>query len=181
MRSNLVLGVLAGACLGPWSAWAQPNFDFSGFAAKAKEKVEVRLDPSTIRLAGEFLSSRNPEEERTKKLLAGIQGVQVNSFEYAEKGAYRPEDLEPLRRQFQGDGWARIVNVKEQNETSEIYVRTESGKTTGLAIISAEPKELTFVYINGTIDLAQVADLPGKFGIPKIPIPDAQKQKGKAK
>ena len=50
-------------------------------------------------------------------------------------------------------------------------------KMTGPAIISVEPKDLKFVYINGMIDLSQPADLPGNFGIPKTSIPDAQKGK----
>jgi hypothetical protein len=35
-------------------------------------------------------------------------------------------------------------------------------------IISAEPKELTIVSIDGTLDLKQLAGLGGQFGIPKI-------------
>jgi hypothetical protein len=38
----------------------------------------------------------------------------------------------------------------------------------GIVIISAEPKELTFVNIVGPLEVDQLADLGGEFGIPKV-------------
>jgi hypothetical protein len=49
-----------------------------------------------------------------------------------------------------------------------VFVKQEKGQVAGVAIIAAEPKELTIVSIDGTIDLAQLAALGGQFGIPKI-------------
>ena len=55
-----------------------------------------------------------------------------------------------------------------------ITVWTEKGTVTGLAVIAAEPKELTFVYIDGLINPEQLAGLGGQFGIPKVEVhPDS--------
>jgi hypothetical protein len=49
----------------------------------------------------------------------------------------------------------------------------------GIIVISAEPRELTFVNIVGPIEVDQLADLGGEFGIPKLHHQDASKpQKG---
>ncbi len=50
-----------------------------------------------------------------------------------------------------------------------MYVRNENKKVTGVAIIAAEPKELTVVNIVGPVDLDSIAELSGHLGIPKIP------------
>jgi len=42
-------------------------------------------------------------------------------------------------------------------------------KPAGVAILAAEPKELTIVNIAGSIDLASLSEMGGHFNIPKIP------------
>jgi hypothetical protein len=48
----------------------------------------------------------------------------------------------------------------------------------GLAIISAEPRQLTLVNIIGPIDLEKLSQLQGQLGIPKLDI-DFSNGKGK--
>jgi hypothetical protein len=48
----------------------------------------------------------------------------------------------------------------------------------GLAVLSAEPKELTVVNIVGPVDLEKLAKLEGNLGIPDLGI---QPGKGKTK
>jgi hypothetical protein len=85
------------------------------------------------------------------------------------------EDLEPIRAQLRTPGWNRIISSQSKEETSEIYTRTEQGKVVGFAIIAAEPKELTVVAIEGSIDLKDLSKLKS-LGVPSIPVPD---KKGK--
>jgi hypothetical protein len=44
----------------------------------------------------------------------------------------------------------------------------------GLAIIASEPREFTIVNIVGSIDLAKLHRLEGKFGIPRLDVPDGK-------
>jgi hypothetical protein len=72
------------------------------------------------------------------------------------------------------------VGVKSnEGETDEIYLRKENGKLTGVAVIAAEPKELTVVNIVGPIDLDSLAELGGHFHIPTMDT--AKKDTGKQK
>ena len=43
----------------------------------------------------------------------------------------------------------------EDREHVEVFVKQEKDQVAGVAIIAAEPKELTIVTIDGTIDLAR--------------------------
>lgn len=153
----------------------QPRLEISGlekFEAKAVETVEVTLDKSLLQLAAKFLSSKKPDEAKVKELVAGLQGVYVRRFEFEKEGVYSPADLEALRSQLRTPGWSRIVGVRslKGGDNVDVYISNTESKINGLAIIAAEPKELTVVNIVGSIDLDKLSELEGQFGIPKLGI-----------
>jgi Domain of unknown function (DUF4252) len=140
--------------------------------AKASEVVNVQLDGALIQLASRFLSEKDPDEAKVKRLVGGLKGIYVKSFEFDERGQYSLSDVDDLRAQLRGPSWARIVGAssKRKGENSEVYLKTEGGQITGLAIIVTDPKELTIVNIVGNIRPEDVRDLGGHLGIPKIDI-----------
>jgi len=150
-----------------------------GLAAKAKESVDITLDSNLLQMAGGFLAGNGKDKDGKdlKAVLAGLKAITVRSFEFNEAGQYRIEDLEPIRAQLRTPGWSKIISSQKKDEISEIYTRIEQGKVVGFAIISAEPKELAVVAIEGSINLSDLSKLGG-LGVPAIPIPD-QGKKGK--
>ena len=57
---------------------------------------------------------------------------------------------------------------KRTHENNEIYVMKDAhDNIAGIAILVAEPKELTVVNIVGPVDLDKLSALDGKFGIPE--------------
>jgi len=60
------------------------------------------------------------------------------------------------------------VDVKGKGDDAEVFLRSDGQKVTGLAVIALEPKELTVVHVEGTLDPESLGKLGGKFGIPKI-------------
>jgi hypothetical protein len=148
----------------------QFEFHLDHLAAKASDTVDLSLNGSTLQFAAKFLDSHDPDESRVKKLIASIEGIYIKNFEFKSEGAYTPADLDSVRNQLKAPEWSRIVGVKsaEDGETAEVYVRTENKKITGVAILAAEPKELTVVNIVGPVDLDSLAELSGHFGLPKL-------------
>ena len=165
------IGLLIGFCwLGPGFAAAQQlNLNFDKLAARASNTVDVKLDGGLLRLATKFMDD-DDDEVQVKKLVANLKGIYVKSFEFKNTGEYTDADIAAFRAQLHAPEWERMVNVqsKEDGENVEVYVKTENGKTAGLAIIAAEPKELTLVNITGNIDLDSLTDLGGHFGIPEV-------------
>jgi Domain of unknown function (DUF4252) len=128
------------------------NLDFPNLAAQAKEKAEVDLDAAALTVLGQM--------PQTKGALSGVSGVFVRHYEFAAAGAYSDSDLDPLRRQVEGDAaWSRIVSVKEAGESTQIFALKTGGAPGGLLVISAEPKEVTVVEILGTVDLAHLQEV----------------------
>jgi hypothetical protein len=164
MKTLLIATVMGALAWVPASAQSL-NLDFSALASKARAKNEVTLDSNSLqllRLAGS-LSKDDKGKGKTddiSKVLSGIEGVVVRNYEFEKAGEYADRDLDPLRAQVgSGSGWSRIVNVKESDETTEIYVHSQSGKADGMLLIAAEAKELTVVHISGSVQLAQLQDV----------------------
>jgi hypothetical protein len=139
------------------------NLDFSALAAKATEKNEITLDGDTLRTFQQAAADKKDQKggsDAAAKLFGELQGVAVRNYKFAATGAYSDRDLEPLHQQVgSASGWTRIVNVKDKDESTEIYVYNQGGKTAGMLVIAAEPKELSVVHISGAVQLAQLQDI----------------------
>jgi hypothetical protein len=139
-------------------------------AAKASNVTNVTLDGSLLKLAGQAMSQKASTSNSQKKasaadLIHRLKGIYVKSFEFDSPGEYSKADLESVTRQLESGGWKSIVHVEEKKsgETTGIYVMQEGGETVGMAIVAAEPKELTVVNLVGPIDLSQLGGL-GSLG-----------------
>jgi hypothetical protein len=148
-------------------------------ASKAAEVVDVTLDDSMLKLASKFIAAdRDPDSAEVQDLIKNLKGVYVKSFEFDKEGEYSDADIEAIRSQLKSSAWSKMVGVrsKRDNELSEVYLMTEGAtqKILGLAIIAAEPKELTVVNIVGPIDIDKLSALEGKMGIPRM---DLEKNK----
>ena len=165
-------------CLALASLAAQDVKIPSTLGARASEKVDVTLDGNLLQLAARFLSDSKTDEAQVKKLIAGLKSIYVRTFEFEKEGEYNPADVETVRAQFRAPGWSRIVSTQGKRD-AEVFVLTEKdGKFAGLAVVSAEPKEVTIVSIAGSIDPAQIGALGGKFGIPSLGL-EKKKKSGK--
>jgi hypothetical protein len=157
----------------PLSARAQDikiPADVQKLSAKAKETVEVNMEGPMLRWASRFLNAEDPEEKQAAKVVANLKGIYVRSFEFSKEGEYSAAEVEALRSQMHAPEWTKVVGVRSQTDGDnvDVFFKLEEDKMAGIVIISAEPKELTFVSIVGPIDVNQLADLGGEFGIPKL-------------
>jgi hypothetical protein len=97
-----------------------------------------------------------------------LKGVYVKVFEFEKPGAYTDGDIEPILNQLQSSGWNKIVSVQSKEERVGVHVRYHEDAVMGMAIIVAEPNELTVVNIVGPIDIEKLGELGGKLGIPDL-------------
>ena len=164
---TLVLGAALAATL--WAQQFKLNLDH--LSSKASDSFDVSLNTSMLQFAGKFLDGKDPDEAKVKKLIVGIEGIYIKSFDFKNDGAYVPADLERVRTQLKAPEWSRIVGIKSggESENIEVWVRNEKGKVSGVAILASEPRQLTVANLVGNIDLESLADLGGHFGLPNLP------------
>jgi len=139
-------------------------------AARAADTVNVTVDGALLRLAARFLSSRDPDQQAVRRLIGNIKGIYVRQFAFDAAGQYTDADVDSLRVQLKAPQWSRMASVRSQREGEnvEVYLRMENDQISSLAVIAADPRELTFVNVVGPIDLDGLADLGGHFGIPRV-------------
>jgi hypothetical protein len=148
-------------------------------ARKASESVEVNLDGTMLRFASKFMDPDDADEAKALNVVKSLRGIVVRSYTFDKKGEYSMSDVQQIRSQLEGPGWTPLVKVrsKKAEGNADIFLRMVNDKVTGLFILSAEPKELTVVGIDGTIDPNDIEVLGGQFGIPKM----KDKDRGSAK
>ena len=128
-------------------------------AEKAEETVDVTVDGAMLKETAGFLAGKGADVAKLQQVLQGITGIYVKSFEFNSANAYTEADVETVRKQLAAPGWSRIVGIREKGELTEIYLWKEGDTNGGLAVISAEPNELTIVNIIGRVDLASLGAL----------------------
>lgn len=138
-------------------------------SAKAAEIVNVNLDERLLRIVPKALS-RDPDDEKVRRIIADLKGVYVKSFDFDTEGAYGEADVNPIRQQLRSPGWSRIIEVTSRREGKnvEVYILTNGGHVDAMAVLAFEPKQLTVVNIVGTVDLDKLSKLEGQFGIPDL-------------
>jgi Domain of unknown function (DUF4252) len=139
-------------------------------AAKASEVVDVNLDASMLKLASKFMDEDEKDDAELRQMLQNLKGIYVKSFEFEKEGQYSEEDVEAIRSQLRSPAWSKIVSVRssKDGDNAEVYLMGSESNVRGLAIISAEPKELTVVNLVGPIDLDKLSELGGHIGVPNL-------------
>ena len=127
--------------------WAQKlDFNFDKLAEKAKEKVEINIEADQLeKMAGEL-----------KLPINAVSSVILRHYEFEQPSQFSGADLAGLRKQAADGGWTRFLNVKEDDESTEIYSLKQNGEMAGFLLIVAEAKELTVAYVAGNISLPQL-------------------------
>ncbi len=147
-------------------------------AAKASQTVDVNVDERLMKLAARLFSDKDEDEREIKKLIEGLKGVYVKSFEFENEGQFVAADLEPIRAQLRGAGWTRMVNVISKKEGNvEVYLQFAGEAINGLAVLHTDDKELTVVNIVGPVNLDKLAQLEGQMGIPDLGIESPKPKK----
>jgi hypothetical protein len=159
------------AALAALTLWGQQfQFNLDHLNRKGSDAVDLSLSRNMLQFAAKFLDNKDADEAKVKSLITGLEGIYIKNFHFKNEGAWSPADLEKIRVQLKTPEWSRIVGVQsgtDQNNV-EVYLRTENGKVSGVAILSSGPKELTVANLVGNIDLDAIAELGGHFGVPKV-------------
>ena len=165
MRPLILAGALAGVLFAQ-----QFKFNLDHLAGKASDTIDLSLNSSLLQLGAAFLDTKDPDEAKVKKLIVGLEGIYIKHFEFKKEGQYTQADVDQIRNQLKAPDWQRMVGINstEDGENIEVWVRSQSGKVDGVAIIAADPTSLLVANIVGSVPLDSLAELGGHFNIPKM-------------
>jgi Domain of unknown function (DUF4252) len=140
--------------------------------SRAAQVIDVSIDERLLRIALKFLNPNDPDQAKIRELVAGLKGVYVKSYDFDKPDEYSASDVAPISAQLKAPGWARMVGIRSTRDKQnlEVYTMLVGDKIGGMAVIAAEPTQLTVINIVGPIDLEKLSALEGNFGIPELHI-----------
>ena len=153
----VVVAVIAGMALMPSASAQKLDLKLEALAAKAHDKAEVDLDGPLLKLAMQHSGI---------DLFGGVQAIHVRHYSFDHDGSWSDKDLEPLRKQVsEASGWSKVLTVKEHDQNVEVFLLSQGDKVNSCLIVAAEARELSVVYLKGTLTLAQVKHLVDGDGL----------------
>ncbi|HEX3967926.1 MAG TPA: DUF4252 domain-containing protein [Edaphobacter sp.] len=188
MTRMRVMMAVAGLLLAAGSIWAmeplqQKDDLFAGadkFSQGAKSSTEVNLDKNMLGLMGKF--GDEGEDKSGSELAKRMDFVIVRSYEYAEEGRYNIADVEQFRKRLEDGGWSHVVKERGERENTDVCVKLgPNGEFSELVVISAEPKELTFVHLKGHMSAEDLMKVSTHYGVREGTQKAKDKEKDKEK
>lgn len=127
------------------------------FAKGATEVTEINLDPKMLGLI--------PGAKDNSGLAHKMKFVVIHTYEYDKPGMYRAEDVEVYRKKLSDGSWICGVHVRDKSGTTDICSRQSVDREgTEMVILTAEPKELTFIHLSGSISLDDLSRMGESVG-----------------
>jgi len=163
----LAAGALTAPALAQNSQLPLPSPVEKELAARASDVTEVTLGKNMLTFAAQFMKGKDEDEEATRHLIEGLDGIYVREYEFDKEDQYSPDQIESLRKYFETSEWSPIIHVRQRKsgESTDVLVKMVNGENKGMFILDAEPKELTIVLILGPINVDQLSRLHGIGGL----------------
>ena len=161
------LGIATGAAMAQ-SGLPLPSPIEKELAARASNVTEVTLGKNMLSFAAKFMDGKDKDEEATRHLIEGLDGIYVREYEFDKEGQYSAVDVEKLRSYFEAGGeWSSIVRErnKRSGESTDVMMKMVNGQPHGLFVLDAEPKELSIVLILGPVKMEDLSKLSGIGGL----------------
>jgi hypothetical protein len=157
----------------PVRSFAQPGRielpSFDGLEKTAVNSVNISLDLSLLKLVAQNMNN-GPDDQAVKNVLNGLEGIYVRSFQFATDHAYPQGAVDQVLRQLDAAGWNKFVSIHntQQHEDVEVCMRRAGNRIEGLVVVARDPRQFTIVNLVGSVDLKQLSQLQGRFGVPDL-------------
>ena len=108
------------------------------FAKGASNVTEVNMDPESLEMV------RGEDAKQAHRMVLDV----VRTYEYDKPGMYNVADLDEFRHRISTGDWHCSVHTRDlkRNESTDICNRRRGNDMVESAIITAAPKELTFIH-----------------------------------
>lgn len=140
---------------------------------KARDVVEVNIDGKLLEMAKRVLVKVNDKDaKKVGEAISGLKGIYVRVYNFENENEYNIADIDGIRASLQSPGWERLANVrsKKNNQKVDVFTMFSGDVMSGLAVVVSESKSVAVVNVIGPIDIELLAEMSGKFNIPKIDI-----------
>ncbi len=172
MKHPRALFLVLVAALSATLTWAQQPSDevppsIEALRQSASSKTEFTLGHSMLVLASKLDSN----DEDLRRVIAGVSGLSVHRYRFADAGTYDPEALDAVKHEYHAAGWKQLVNNHQQRDgtgVTNLWIRFQNNAISNIAVLVSKADEVTLITVSGSISPLDLSHLGGHFGIPKI-------------
>jgi hypothetical protein len=154
---------LAAPALAQTAQLPAPSSIEKELAARASNVDEITLDKNTLALASNFMAGKNKDDDATRQLIEGLDGIYVRDYEFDKEGQYTAKQIEQLRKYYETSEWSPLARDRDRKtgESSDVMVKLVNGQSRGLFILDVEPKEVSIVLILGPVHMQDLHKVLG--------------------
>jgi len=129
--------------------------------------VEVNLNTAMLKFAAKLAARHEPD---AAELVGNLKSIRVNVVGLDDANrASNVEKIEAVRRKLEGQGWTKMVTVREKDGGDNVDVHVmQRGEDAidGLVVTVIDHKgEAVFVNIVGNINADQISKIADKYDI----------------
>ena len=181
-----LLGLSAIFLVAATSAIAEPPVDPTDWVPRGLESISHRaafhadftFDRNMLHLADGVFDDGNVDVRRA---IGKLNGISVHTYRFATPGAYDPNALEGVRRQYHSGAWKHLITAEAHSNRSagigdpdapvgrtDMWVGFEHASVTGVVVMLAGVKNVEVIVVSGDLSLLDLLHLRGHFGIPRF-------------
>lgn len=124
-------------------------------------KVMINLGGAILKFVG-GMTKDNPE---TTALLDKLKGVRINVYSVDGNPDAALQKVSQVRGMLQSGSWEPIVQVNEEGEQAQIFIKFSGDLMEGLTVMAVDDEEAVFINIIGQLDPAQLSRVMENFDI----------------
>lgn len=139
------------------ASWAQDEIkDHPGYVDLDAEEIfgdleakfEINLEGPLLKLIG---GGSGDEDSELGGMLSSIKLIRVNAFEIEDNAEEIIAKFEALGDRLANEGWARILHAEEDDESINVFIRSNDDTIQGIVLLAAESDEAIFANIVGEV------------------------------
>lgn len=137
--------------------------DFGELAsAYGEPKVNITIGGTLLNFVGLMAAKEDPE---AGELFSGLRGVRVSTYNTGGDPAAAMAELKEVKSKLQASDWEPVVQVNEDGEQVQIFLKTAGEVIDGLVLMAVDSEEAVFINVLGSLDPAQLSQVMDSFNV----------------
>jgi hypothetical protein len=112
-----------------------------------------------------FVSAAAKDDPEAAEILRNLEGVRINVYEVGGETAPAMEHLREIKGLLKAQNWEPIVQVNEDDEQVQIFVKLDGEVMQGLTVMAVDGEEAVFLNILGMIDPDKLSAVMDQFDV----------------
>jgi hypothetical protein len=138
---------------------------FINFASLSEVYGEPRVMINISGFLLKFMAMASKDDPQASEVMRNLQAVRVNVYNTAGIMTPALEQIANVKAMLNKDGWQPVVQVTEDSEEVQIFMKGNEAGMQGLTVMTVDAKEAVFINILGEIDPSQVSSIMNRINV----------------